>query len=177
MVGPRRGRPLDAESRRRANAPDLFGHYFSRQDELKPLIFRGKHGSVIDGSTFRAASEEGQRSGKRNCTCKLKIIVADDEEIIANTLTQILNLSGFEARAVYSGEAALQVLDCFEPDVLISDVVMTGITGVEAAIAVQALTPNCKVLLFSGQAATTDLPQGAGQRDTASRSSKTSSPH
>ena len=92
---------------------------------------------------------------------KLKVIVADDEKIIANTLTQILNHSGFEARAVYSGEAAIEVLDSFEPDVLISDVVMTGMTGVEAAIAVQALKPNCKVLLFSGQAATADLLQGA----------------
>ncbi|RXH53990.1 response regulator [Granulicella sibirica] len=92
---------------------------------------------------------------------KLKVIVADDEQIIADSLTLILNRSGFEARAVYSGEAAIEILGNFRPDVLISDVVMNGITGVEAAIAIRTLRPDCKVLLFSGQAATADLLYGA----------------
>ena len=88
---------------------------------------------------------------------KLKVIVADDEHIIADTLALILNGSGYEARPVYSGESAVEVVGSFEADVLISDVVMTGMTGVEAAIEIRTLRPSCKVLLFSGQAATADL--------------------
>jgi CheY-like chemotaxis protein len=90
-----------------------------------------------------------------------KVLVADDEQVIANTLAIILNQSGFEARAVYSGEKALELLDSFQPDMLISDVIMTGMTGIEAAIATRARRPNCKILLFSGQAATADLLEKA----------------
>src|SRR5437868_10605605 len=88
---------------------------------------------------------------------KPKVLVADDEQVIANTLAIILNQSGFEARAVYSGEGAVELLDSFKPDMLISDVIMTGMTGIEAAITTRARLPQCKILLFSGQAATADL--------------------
>ena len=94
---------------------------------------------------------------------KRKVLVADDEQVIANTLAIILNQAGFEARAVYSGEKAIEALDSFQPDMLISDVIMTGMTGIEAAIATRAKMPNCKILLFSGQAATADLLEKARQ--------------
>ncbi len=92
---------------------------------------------------------------------KPRVLVADDEQVIANTLAIILNQAGFEARAVYSGEKAIESLDTFEPDMLISDVIMTGMTGIEAAIATRAKRPKCKILLFSGQAATADLLEKA----------------
>ena len=92
---------------------------------------------------------------------KRRVLVADDEQVIANTLAIILNQAGFEARAVYSGEKAIESLDEFQPDMLISDVIMTGMTGIEAAIEVRTRLPKCKVLLFSGQAATADLLERA----------------
>jgi CheY-like chemotaxis protein len=92
---------------------------------------------------------------------KLKVIVADDEETIATTLAIILNQAGFEARAVFSGEQVVELLDSFQPEVLIIDVVMTGMTGIEVAIAVRNRLPDCRILLFSGQAATADLLEQA----------------
>jgi CheY-like chemotaxis protein len=92
---------------------------------------------------------------------KPRVLVADDEQVIANTLAIILNQAGFEARAVYSGESALETIDEFQPNMLISDVIMTGMTGIEAAIQVRAKLPGCKILLFSGQAATADLLEKA----------------
>jgi len=92
---------------------------------------------------------------------KPKVLVADDEQVIANTLAIILNQAGFEARAVYSGEKVLEALESFQPDMLISDVIMTGITGIEAAIATRQQMPSCKILLFSGQATTADLLEKA----------------
>ena len=47
----------------------------------------------------------------------------------------------------------------FQPDLMLSDVVMPGITGVEAALQVRAKLPSCKILLFSGQAATAACSQ------------------
>lgn len=92
---------------------------------------------------------------------KPRVLVADDEQVIANTLAIILNQAGFDARAVYSGEKAIDALDTFQPDMLISDVIMTGMTGIEAAIQTRAKLPSCKILLFSGQAATADLLERA----------------
>ena len=96
-----------------------------------------------------------------NKTVKPKVLVADDEQVIADTLAMILNQSGFEARAVYSGEKALDLAATFEPDMLISDVIMADLNGIEAAIRIRALLPRIKILLFSGQAATADLLEKA----------------
>ncbi len=76
---------------------------------------------------------------------KSRVLVADDEQVIANTLAIILNQAGFEAKAVYSGEKAIESLEIFQPDMLISDVIMTGMTGIEAAIATRQKMPSCKI--------------------------------
>lgn len=94
-------------------------------------------------------------------TAKPRVLVADDEQVIANTLAIILNQAGFDARAVYSGEKAVEAIDEFQPDMLISDVIMTGMTGIEAAIVTRSKLPKCKILLFSGQASTADLLEKA----------------
>jgi CheY-like chemotaxis protein len=88
---------------------------------------------------------------------KPKVLVADDERVIADTLSIILNQSGFEATAVYSGEKAVETAKTLQPDMLISDVIMTDMNGIDAAIKIRGMLPQCKILLFSGQAATADL--------------------
>jgi CheY-like chemotaxis protein len=90
-----------------------------------------------------------------------RVLVADDERVIADTLAMILNQSGFEARAVYSGERALELAPIFEPNMLISDVIMADLNGIDAAIRIREILPEIKILLFSGQAATADLLEKA----------------
>lgn len=92
---------------------------------------------------------------------KRRVIVADDEKTIATTLAIILNQAGFEVRAVFSGEQVIELLDSFRPEMLITDVVMPGMTGIEVAIVVRRRLPDCKILLFSGQAATADMLEQA----------------
>ncbi|MGB8260151.1 MAG: response regulator [Terracidiphilus sp.] len=95
---------------------------------------------------------------------KPRVLVADDERVIADTLAMILNQSGFEARAVYSGEKALEAAQSFAPEMLISDVIMADLNGIDAAIQIRAMLPGIKILLFSGQAATADLLEKARAR-------------
>jgi CheY-like chemotaxis protein len=95
---------------------------------------------------------------------KQRIIVADDEPVIANTLATILNHDGFEARAVYSGEEALQMASTFNPDMLISDVIMGELNGIETALLMRTLLPAIKVLLFSGHSHSADLLNQARAR-------------
>jgi CheY-like chemotaxis protein len=91
----------------------------------------------------------------------LKVLIADDERIIANTLALILNASGYEAKAVYSGEKAVALAGEMAPDVLICDVILGGISGIDVAVHIMQKHPDCKVILFSGQAATADLLERA----------------
>ena len=83
---------------------------------------------------------------------KVRVLVADDEEVIATTLATILDLAGYDVCAVYSGEAALKLLDLFKPDLVITDITMPGVTGIEVAFAARLTLPRCKVLLFTGHA-------------------------
>ena len=92
---------------------------------------------------------------------KPKVLVVDDERVIADTLAMILNQSGFDARAVYSGEKAVELASTFTPDMLITDVIMADLNGINAAIAIRSILPKIKILLFSGQAATADLLEKA----------------
>ena len=87
---------------------------------------------------------------------KVRILVADDDRVIANTLSQILSLSGYETETVNSGEEAVSTAAKHKPDILITDVVMGGITGIEAAVRILEFTPTCLVILISGQANTAD---------------------
>jgi CheY-like chemotaxis protein len=89
------------------------------------------------------------------------VLIVDDERVIADTLSMILSRSGFSTMTAYDGTSALALATATPPDLLISDVVMPGMTGVELAITLTQIIPRCKVLLFSGQAATVDLLEKA----------------
>jgi DNA-binding NtrC family response regulator len=86
-----------------------------------------------------------------------RVLILDDEQVIANTLALILNRNGFEACAVYNARDAIDTARQLVPDFLISDVIMEGMTGIDAAIQIAEVVPHCRILLFSGQAATADL--------------------
>lgn len=90
-----------------------------------------------------------------------KVLVVDDEQVIADTLAKILDINGYDASAVYSGLSAVESARVLQPDLIISDVIMQDMDGIEAAIKIRAFLPSCKILLFSGQAATADLLENA----------------
>jgi CheY-like chemotaxis protein len=91
----------------------------------------------------------------------MRILIIDDEKPLADTLTLILQNAGYEARAVYDGVAALALIESFVPDLVISDVVMPGMNGIEACGKIKCELPNCHIILFSGQAATDELMSDA----------------
>ncbi len=92
---------------------------------------------------------------------RLRVLVVDDEPTITETLVEILNGEGFDAVAASTGDAALSSARSFSPDVILSDVVMPGMNGVEMGILVRKILPKCRIILFSGQSATVDLLRSA----------------
>jgi DNA-binding NtrC family response regulator len=90
-----------------------------------------------------------------------RVFVVDDERVIASTLAAILNMNGFSACCFTRPLEALAAAQVDIPEFLISDVAMPDLSGIDLAIQMRAQHPNCKILLFSGQANTSDLLENA----------------
>ena len=90
--------------------------------------------------------------------------MVDDERPIADSLVFLLKHEGFEAIAAYSGEEAQRSSAANRIDLLISDVVMPGVDGVEAAIEIRRRSPECSVILFSGDESAPALVEHARLR-------------
>jgi CheY-like chemotaxis protein len=95
---------------------------------------------------------------------RAKVLVADDERMIADTLAIILSHAGFETATAYDGTEAVEKAWAWKPDLLLSDVVMPGLNGIDAAIQIRRMIPDCRVLLFSGQAGTAGMLDDARVR-------------
>lgn len=94
---------------------------------------------------------------------RLTVLVVDDERLIADTLAEILNESGdFSAVAIYDSTEALERARRESPDVLIADVVMPDLSGIELAKEMRSASPKTRVVLLSGQALARDLVREAG---------------
>ena len=90
-------------------------------------------------------------------THRPSVMIVDDESSIADTLAEILSRSGYAAVTAYDGDSALETALLNPPEMLITDVVLPGMSGIELAITVRRIFPDCKIILFSGQASTADL--------------------
>lgn len=93
-----------------------------------------------------------------------RILVVDDERSVADTLAIIFRNAGYDAVATYDGKTALAACETRTPDLLLSDVQMPGVNGIELAILVQELCPNCGILLFSGLGGSFDLVAEAARQ-------------
>jgi CheY-like chemotaxis protein len=88
---------------------------------------------------------------------KTRVLVVDNERLIADTLVLILKQNGFDASAAYSGEEAVQSALALQPHIVLTDIIMGPMNGLEAAMLIADAVPLCNILLFSGQPATADL--------------------
>jgi CheY-like chemotaxis protein len=95
--------------------------------------------------------------GGRKLQRKPVVFVVDDEPVICQTIAIILNENDYDAIAFDDPLKAIEASEQTTPELLISDVMMPEMTGVELAIRLRQHHPECKVLLFSGQADTFDL--------------------
>ena len=88
----------------------------------------------------------------------IKILVLDDESLVADSLVQILGMFGYDASASYDPRDAVEWLSSHPCDILVSDVVFDGrMSGIELAIQLRKTLPALKVLLMSGNNSTSDL--------------------
>lgn len=80
------------------------------------------------------------------------VFVVDDEPLIALTLAMVLQSNGFDATSFTDPLEALRAAHFGAPDLILSDVMMPFLSGIDLAAKVKAFCPDCKVLLLSGEA-------------------------
>ncbi|UWZ84711.1 response regulator [Occallatibacter riparius] len=79
----------------------------------------------------------------------VRVLVVDDECAIADTLARILRHRGFQTMCEYSAKGAAQAAQRFRPDVLVTDVVMPGLSGIDLAEWFSKEQPGCQIILTS----------------------------
>jgi DNA-binding NtrC family response regulator len=91
----------------------------------------------------------------------VRVLVVDDDMRVADSIVQILVTSGYTAVGAYSAEAGMKMAEKLDPQVVISDVVMGPVSGIELAIHIREHHPDCRVLLISGYSAPAGHNSGA----------------
>jgi len=79
-----------------------------------------------------------------------RVLIVDDDQVIATTLTMILNRTGFDAVEAFSGAQALELAAASHFDILVTDVMMEPMNGVELARAFCEIHPEAQIFLISG---------------------------
>lgn len=108
-------------------------------------------------SQFPENDEAKPTSSPRAAEASRKVLVVDDERLLADTTSAILRRAGFDTKVAYNGWEALELARSFVPDYLLTDVMMPMMNGLELGIAVAQMLPGTKILLFSGQAGVTNI--------------------
>lgn len=85
-----------------------------------------------------------------------RILIADDDPIIADTLVQVLKFKGYEAIGVRSGEEAVAVASTFRPNMAVMDLTQSA---VECAHLIVKQVPSCRIVLLSGRSEAADLAE------------------
>ncbi len=81
---------------------------------------------------------------------KLKVLLVDDEKEFVESLSERMELRNLEPEIAYDGEQALQALKEGEPDVMVLDLRMPGIDGIEVLRRVKKSHPHVRVILLTG---------------------------
>ncbi len=79
-----------------------------------------------------------------------KILIIDDETAISMMLKKMVEKAGFEAKTANNGVEGLSVFDTFNPDLLITDIVMPEKEGLELIFELRRKNPNLKIIAISG---------------------------
>jgi DNA-binding NtrC family response regulator len=91
---------------------------------------------------------------------KIKVLIADDEKEFIETLAQRLEMRDFAVTTVGSGDAAIEIAEKINFDVIILDVQMPEINGIDALKKIKEITPLTPVIMLTGEATVENAIQG-----------------
>jgi DNA-binding NtrC family response regulator len=82
---------------------------------------------------------------------KMRVLLVDDEAEFVSALAERLNLRGFDAQTATSGEEALEKVEASPPQVMLLDMLMPGMSGLEVLKRIKRDHPEVKVILLTGR--------------------------
>ncbi|MFZ5810685.1 MAG: response regulator [Thermodesulfobacteriota bacterium] len=88
---------------------------------------------------------------------KIKLLLVDDEENFVNTLAERMKMRDVPSKVVFNGEQALEAVQADTPDVMVLDLRMPGIDGMDVLRKVRKTHPNVQVIILTGHG--TDLDE------------------
>src|SRR5258708_6851455 len=80
------------------------------------------------------------------------ILIIDDDAAVRYTLAQILEKSGYEIQCAEEGRQGLQAFHTRRPDLVITDIIMPEMEGIETIIALRTLSTDCPIIAMSARA-------------------------
>lgn len=78
-----------------------------------------------------------------------RVLVVDDDRLVADTLRMVFVVNGFESEACYSADDALHKARSFDPELLLCDVTMPGQTGLQLAATISREMPKCQMIMLT----------------------------
>ena len=94
---------------------------------------------------------------------KLKVLLVDDEQEFVSTLAERLEFRDIETLVAIDGEQALQMIEEHKPPLVVLDVLMPGIGGLDVLKRIKRRHPEIQVILLTGHGSTKDGIQGMRQ--------------
>jgi DNA-binding NtrC family response regulator len=81
---------------------------------------------------------------------KQRVLVVDDDQLVADTLRLVFAVNGFDSEACYSAADALRKARSFDPELLLCDVTMPGGSGLQLAATINREMPKCQMIMLTG---------------------------
>ena len=88
------------------------------------------------------------------------VLVVDDKDCIRTSMSLVLESLGYSVRSAEDGHSAIREIRSQKPDILLSDLVMPGMSGFELLMNVRRLFPAIQVIATSGSFSGNDVPEG-----------------
>jgi CheY-like chemotaxis protein len=91
----------------------------------------------------------------------VRILVVEDEAVVLHTLELILEQRGYDVRVARNGTHALSIASSFAPNILLCDINLPEMDGIQISIKVKRVVPDCRIVLLTGDIASTELLEEA----------------
>lgn len=92
-----------------------------------------------------------------------KILVVEDEPIVLHTLQLILKQHGYDVKGARDGTEALSVGLDFDPAILLCDINLPDIDGIQISLRLKKTLPSMRVILLSGEISSSELLDDASR--------------
>ena len=90
-----------------------------------------------------------------------KLLIVEDEAVVLHTLQLILQQHGYEVRGARDAHEAFAISPAFQPDILLCDINLPDVDGIQIAIRIRQEIPYCRVVLLSGEISSAELLEQA----------------